>query len=635
MSRQVTNKLYSIDKELVLNPMVSKVKVNREYLLTDAVAAELNTYINFEPFRVYNDAYDPTDENPVVGTPGVRSLFNAAGAVVLGSSDGKFPSQKDIISKAAHEFRISNNVPLMDNRESRLAIRRSSDCSIKALVEASSNGELGKSTYAFSDFMYCKHLGKISNNYLITLRRFPLPVDDYISTTGTTHSTRTNESITSQNSTSIGCLVTWMGTPGNEMSNLLKYSYAMPFKTQKAELQDDTSSADAAHGGKIHGILAAFDPVYQKQYQEGKVGKAFNEAAGKFFKVGNVLGDPPYTDMLTRKDQAKVYGPVDVIKDTYVRAEEGLQFDQKFTITFDYELRSYNGINGRQAMLDLLSNILNVTYTTGTFWGGGYRGVGAHQNNIFANMKIFKTSGGASAFLDSFSEDVTTATKGFRDYMQKQHGGSWWTMIKSTLNQLGGMATAGLLNKMGRPNKVALNSLLSPAPVGFWHLTIGNPHHPIMSVGNLVLKGTQIEHYGPLGLDDFPTGIKVTCELERGKPRDIRDIEKLYMHGNDRIYTSMGPKVFDMYRNAKEYKKEKGKLPTAVVGNADSTIVVGGGIENVEIPDISKMKYVLQKYFGNADTYSIYVTACEQEMGAHKKKKKGAGGGDSSVQGNQ
>ena len=63
MSRQVTNKLYSIDKELVLNPMVSKVKVNREYLLTDAVAAELNTYINFEPFRVYNDAYDPTDEN--------------------------------------------------------------------------------------------------------------------------------------------------------------------------------------------------------------------------------------------------------------------------------------------------------------------------------------------------------------------------------------------------------------------------------------------------------------------------------------------------------------------------------------------------------------------------------------------
>ena len=45
------------------------------------------------------------------------------------------------------------------------------------------------------------------------------------------------------------------------------------------------------------------------------------------------------------------------------------------------------------------------------------------------------------------------------------------------------------------------------------------------------------------------------------------------------------------------------------------------------------MSHILQKYFGHVDTYSIYVSACEQEMGAHKKKKKGAGAGDSSQQG--
>ena len=121
------------------------------------------------------------------------------------------------------------------------------------------------------------------------------------------------------------------------------------------------------------------------------------------------------------------------------------------------------------------------------------------------------------------------------------------------MNQLGGMLIGGMLNNFGRPQKQLVNSLLSPAPVGFWHLTIGNPHHPIMSLGNMILKNTTIEHYGPLGLDDFPTGIRVTCELERGKSRDIRDIEKIYMHGNDRIYTSMGPKVFDMYEHSQEY----------------------------------------------------------------------------------
>jgi hypothetical protein len=72
-------------------------------------------------------------------------------------------------------------------------------------------------------------------------------------------------------------------------------------------------------------------------------------------------------------------------------------------------------------------------------------------------------------------------------------------------------------------------------------------------------------------------------------------------------------------------------------GSADSTVVVGSGESKttIEIQDIQRMSHVLQKYFGHTDTYSVYVSACEQEMGAHKKKKKGTAGGDSSVQGNK
>ena len=76
--------------------------------------------------------------------------------------------------------------------------------------------------------MYCKHLGKIPNNYMVTLRRFPLPVDDYISSLGI-GKTRQEIDVASKNSTPIGCLVTWIGTPGNDMGNFLKYSYKMPF----------------------------------------------------------------------------------------------------------------------------------------------------------------------------------------------------------------------------------------------------------------------------------------------------------------------------------------------------------------------------------------------------------------------
>ena len=149
----------------------------------------------------------------------------------------------------------------------------------------------------------------------------------------------------------------------------------------------------------------------------------------------------------------------------------------------------------------------------------------------------------------------------------------------------------------------------------------------------MILKKTTIEHYGPLGLDDFPTGIKVTCELDRGKSRDIRDIEKLYMKGNDRIYTSMGPKVFDMYEHSREYRTGNGLVDGVSSysgGNADTD--TGSKPSKNNINDLNA---VLKKYFGHSDTYSIKIAAMEQENGSVGKQKKGTAGGDSSAQGNK
>lgn len=636
-----TNKLFSSNVTINNsnspgNSMVSKVRVNREYLISQEIADELNTYKSFDPFPTFNDLFAPeydekgneiTPDTKGSGTPGVRSIFNKSGAVIIGSADS---TTEDIISGRASSFRISNNVPLMDNKETRKAIKENSGCTVKELVDASQKGLLGRETYSYSDFMYCKHLGRISNNYMITLRRFPYPVDDFISSLGVGEM-RSKKEYTTFNSDSIGCLVTWMGTPGNDMSNILKYTVTMPFQEKSAKLDDDRTSADS-RGGIASGIAAAFDPTYRQQYIDGQAGVAFNNVIGQFMPIK--LEDPPYpaSQWNEFRDNAKVYGPIDVIKKVYTRSEEGLDFQQSITLVFDYELRSYNGINGRQAMLDLLSNVLNVTYSTGTFWGGGFRGGGAHQNNIFTNLNIYKkNTRGMAGFIDAFAEDYSTLSSKVNAHIE-QNGGLLNT-LKQLANNLGGMLLAGTLNKLGRPDKQLANSLLSPAPVGFWHVTIGNPHHPIMSMGNMILKGATIQHYGPLGIDDFPTGLKVTCELTRGKSRDIRDIEKLYMHGNDRIYTSMGPKIFDMYEHSKEYRSLSGKVDGVSSyhgGNADTTTSDSkrSGIN-------SSMNDVLKKYFGHSDRDSIIIASMEQENGAAGKKKKGTAGGDSSVQGNK
>lgn len=618
------------------NTTIQKIRYNREQLLSKSTAKELNTYLNFGVFPTFADTFIPyyedgklSDKTPPgtsenigkIGTPGVRSLFNRAGAVMLGSSDGNY--NVDITNgdnQNTHYWRISNNVPLMDSAAARRRIRNSSGCSIKELVEASEQGLMGQETYAYSDFMYCKHLGKMSNNHLITLRRFPLPIDDYIGTTGEDDSTRLSR--VPNNAACIGCMVTWMGVSGNELSNILKYSYKMSFKEETAEFQDKKANADD-NTKLLNGMFSVFDKEYQKQYQEGFAGEAANSA---FEHLGIKLGEPPYksSEYTDFRDKTKVYGPVDSIRSTYIRGDEGLTFDHKMTLTFEYELKSYNGINGKQAMLDLIANILNVTYTTGTFWGGGFKGYASHQSNIFANLNVFKARGGFTNFIDAFSEDIGTISDNVKNLFK---GKDIWDTLKGFANNLGGMIMSGMLNKLGRPQKAMYNALLSPAPIGFWHVTIGNPKRPIMSIGNMIITDCSIEHYGPLGIDDFPTGLKVTISLDRGKPRDIRDIEKLYMQGTDRIYSSMGDKVFDMYKNAELYQSHKKSGTLSEYKPVSNIATIDLPTDNTAEPKVTvtnynKLQNTMKKYFGTTDTYSIYVPAAEQEYGSGKPSTK-------------
>lgn len=619
---------------------VQKVKYNREQLLSKTTAEELNTYLNFGVFPTFADTFIPwyedgklSDATPPgtnknvgkIGTPGVRSLFNRVGAIMLGSSNGAYDvdiTKGDVAN--THYWRISNNVPLMDSVEARRRIRQSSGCSIKELVEASQQGLMGQETYAYSDFMYCKHLGKMSNNHLITLRRFPLPIDDYIGTTGEEDNTRLSR--VPNNAACIGCMVTWMGVSGNELSNILKYSYKMSFKEETAEFQDKKANADD-NTKLLNSMFSVFDKEYQRQYQAGFAGEAANSA---FEHLGIKLGEPPYksADYTDFRDRTKVYGPVDSIRTTYIRGDEGLTFDHKITLTFEYELKSYNGINGKQAMLDLISNILNVTYTTGTFWGGGFKGYASHQSNVFANLNIFKARGGFTNFIDVFSEDVSTISDSVKAAVGKiENIGDALKALGGFVNNMGGMVLSGMLNKLGRPQKAMYNALLSPAPIGFWHVTIGNPKRPIMSIGNMIITDCSIEHYGPLGIDDFPTGLKVTVSLDRGKPRDIRDIEKLYMQGTDRIYSSMGDKVFDMYKNAELYQSHKKAGTLSSYKPVSNTAKIELPTDHTSEPKVtvqnySKLQNTMKKYFGTTDTYSIYVPAAEQEYGSGKPSTK-------------
>lgn len=584
----------------------------------DDVNKELNTYRSFNPIALevepifHGNEGDDVDFMPFNSKDNSRhfegrhSLFNAVNAVGNNLN-----------------YQVALNVPLLDTPGTRDEIRRHSDCSVKALVDASARGEMGRAIYTYADFMFCKHLGRISNNYLITLRRFPYPPGDHI------NFTMPNEY--NEHLPDIGRLVTWMGTPGNEMSNILKYSVKLPYKEMKANIQDAQANADNS-GGFLGGLMNLGEDSYRQGMLSGATGtrsidtiRTMMSPFGNIFSKG--LSAPPDTSWAYHKDENKIWGPVDTITKTNYRqgAEDGgIEFEHNIQLVFDYELRSFNGINPRAAFLDLLGNILAVTFTNASYWGGAVRGTGAAQSNVFANLPIFQ-----------MKEPMTLA--GLQDSIfssigqigAKFNNGQSIRSVKDAMNAMGNLMkgvftgiTAGLLNSLGRPQKNALNSMLNFAPTGMWHLMIGNPKHPIMSMGNMFLDGCTIEQYGPLGLDDFPTGIKVSINLKHGMPRDNLKIEQMYMNGDYRIYQPLGNRVYEAWENAEE-------INTNSRGDSNniSTFIDNQGIqqETTETTESAGTNATstskrLFKYFGTDNRTHITIAGQEGYLGSKNPK---------------
>ena len=252
-----------------------------------------------------------------------------------------------------------------------------------------------------------------------------------------------------------------------------------------------------------------------------------------------------------------------------------MTFSQEFTIKFSYKLRAYDNINPRAAFLDLIGNILAVTYRSGTFWGGSrmFRGappnkVGTAKVNAFLD-RTFDTLGGIGNNLLSGNLDIggtlgsiwgavkQIASDAFNTAKSLALGNTS-TKGKSPLQVIGAIVkhtglwsgVQGMIkNGLGRPAVYALDSLLTGDNVGLWHLTIGNPRNPIMSIGNLIIDKSEITQSGPLGLDDFPTDLMVSVSLKHGRPRDSAEIQKMYTKGSGPIYTPLGAKAAsDFYK---------------------------------------------------------------------------------------
>ena len=450
--------------------------------------------------------------------------------------------------------------PLLTNKEPHFI--STEDCTIKRLVSLSNNkndktSPLGQARYKYADFMYCKDLGKYANNHLLTLRRFAFPVGDNIYTEAAMGKQNNNWSTMGD----IGRLVTWFGNDDNKLEDILKYDYVATWKELNSEINRVNSKegegADAP-GTTKNLFNKAILAIGQTNYSYIKaLTKGTNPALTLPFMsvpipAGQYQNDPVVLGQ--NYDAHKVYEPANTIRSTNIYDGE-LKFNQEFSITFNYTLRAYDNINPKAAFLDLLGNIMVVTYRRGRFWGGENSILGVSRDKSMwntANNIIKKGSDTAKTFtsqlLNGDTQEAVNTLKGewsnlyekSKELVDNLLNNTDLTKLATNIFNNGIDAVTGILqNHLGRPAIYQFNSILDGDLTGLWHLTVGNPLNPIMSIGNLIMTKAEVQHYGPLGIDDFPTGLKVTVSLKHAQPRDSARIERMYTKGLGTIYQSL------------------------------------------------------------------------------------------------
>ena len=526
--------------------------------VSDSATSGIDNLLNSEAKYSAEGTYETTGDAvapgpnyegiPLIATDSLFNPFYMFRYAQYGTNDGKsynVANHKDI-----NEMSITNilNAPktssviesdfkkIVENPSATEIIRWATDS-----ADQNKDGTvLGAAPYQLNDFLWCKFYGKIPNNRLLTLRRYPIPVED-------------NIQIASSKMPMIPlaqAVTWWGGDSGNTLGNVLGMEYGLKWKQLPGtEVQDiignevkaenllDAVGLTQANNKNLRSILLAtlFDndnnPFEATGYDE-KIQTWIKEAYS---------GEGQYWN--------RILGPVNVINTTQIR-DRGFDFSHNITLKFTYKLRSFGTVNPKVAMLDLISNFLTLTYNTADFWGGSIRYF-QKTGYILPGMptQLFEQGdfiGGTEEVVKYLMGTIQTDLDNLKGIIGSLSEGKSDADFEKAANDIKQSSASQNLvgswvkNLMQAPLK--MRALLDGRSIGEWHLTVGNPMSPFAVIGNLCLKSTTIKFSESLGLDDAPNEVEFTVQLTPGRPRAKQDIESMFnLGGGAMSFTPLPP----------------------------------------------------------------------------------------------
>lgn len=471
---------------------------------------------------------------------------------------------------------------------------------VQAARGSDHSGPLYPYPYQLNDFLWCKWYGKIPNNRLLTLRRYPIPIED-------------NLAISKQKVplVPIAQAVSWWGEDtSNSLSEILGMTYGFnwkPISTMVEDVQGNELKAEA-----LIDALAIKDETL-KQTIKLAIGSIAEQNPFAFSGYDETIKQFTKDSWEKGAYWNRILGPINVIDSTQIR-DRGFDFTHDITITFEYNLRSYGNISPKIAMLDLLSNFLSLTYQRANFWGGATR---YFQNTgvllPFVNTSAMEKGDYVNALKElatALGSGIASGGEAIKEFVDQ----TLTKMDGKSATEQGAVLATSIAGSSAVQNVVAsrmaslhqqplvMRSFLDGRAVGEWHLMVGNPMDPIAVIGNLCLDKTTITFSDELGADDFPTSIKFVVVLKHGRPRAKQDIESMFnLGGGDlgltalaepsssmnsygeynsaRLANAYGTSVgVDLTGQAAKFKKdllissEQAKGKTLTVENEDGTI---------------------------------------------------------------
>ena len=411
----------------------------------------------------------------------------------------------------------------------------------------------GPTPYTATDFLYCKYYGKVPNNRLVTLRRYPIPIEDNLAI-----------SAAKTPMVPLAQAITWYGSDiGNKLGDILNLNWGLNWTSRQSKVQDITGN-ELTVDDLIAALPAEIDPKVKKVLESviftGDNGKidilkltGYDVEAQKYIKEAYGENGPYWN---------RILGPVNVVDKTQIR-NRGFRdtTSDKVKMTFNYSLRSYKGLNPKMVFLDLYSNFLSLTNNSAPFWGGGARyfqqtgvtlpALGMEQKMFDGDMLGAVTAGAeelSQLAASRIDELIDLAKKGVQfigedgevtdqDALNKLVNPGKEEIDSAIEDQRRGGMSAGerlLAPKLGKLLRKPLiyRSLLDGRAVGEWHVTVGNPMNPMAMMGNLCLDNVSVNFSETLGIDDFPDEVSFTVTLSHGRIRAKQDFESIFNLGN-------------------------------------------------------------------------------------------------------